>query len=115
LEHFDGRIAISPTNPSTQKHSYYWRRGGYLKASKTEASPRPLPTHPALKNALLEWRGRSLYATFVMPLSSVSVYDQTFLVVMSGHALEAMKSAPMMGICAGFENRNWNWSSESRA
>ena len=52
------------------QHSYYWRRGGYLKATKTEASARPLPMHPALKNALLEWRGQSLYATesdFVFP------------------------------------------------
>jgi len=52
------------------QHSYYWRRGGYLKATKTEASTKPLPMHPALKNALLEWRGRSLYATetdFVFP------------------------------------------------
>jgi len=50
-----------------------------------------------------------------MPLSSASVYDHTFFVVMPVHALEAMKSAPMTGICAGFENRNWNWLSESRA
>jgi len=52
------------------QHSYYWRRGGYLKATKTEASAKLLPMHPALKNALLEWRAQSLYATeadFVFP------------------------------------------------
>ncbi len=49
------------------QHSYYWRRAGYLKATKTEASAKP---HLALKNALLEWRAQSLYATeadFVFP------------------------------------------------
>jgi integrase len=41
-----------------------------LKATKTEASAKPLPMHPALKNALLEWRAQSLFATdtdFVFP------------------------------------------------
>jgi len=37
------------------QHSYYWRRKGYLKATKTEASAKPLPMHPALKNAY--WSG----------------------------------------------------------
>ncbi len=41
------------------QHSYYWRRGGYLKTTKTEASAKSLPMHPALKNALLEWRAQS--------------------------------------------------------
>src|SRR6266851_4566710 len=52
------------------QHSYYWRRKGYLKATKTEASAKPLAMHPALKNALLEWRAQSLYITetdFVFP------------------------------------------------
>lgn len=52
------------------QHSYYWRRGGHLKATKTEASAKPLPMHPALKNALLEWKTQSLYAAktdFVFP------------------------------------------------
>jgi integrase len=35
------------------EHSYYWRRGGHLKTAKTEASAKPLPMHPALKEALL--------------------------------------------------------------
>ncbi|MGA8063565.1 MAG: hypothetical protein WB951_15315 [Candidatus Sulfotelmatobacter sp.] len=46
---------------------YYEQRA---QATKTEASAKPLPMHPALKNALLEWRGQSLYATetdFVFP------------------------------------------------
>ena len=43
------------------RHSYYWRRAGYLKATKTEASAKPLPMHPALKSALLEWKAHSLY------------------------------------------------------
>src|SRR5271165_5714032 len=30
------------------QHSYYWRRGGYLKATKTEATAKPLPLHPAI-------------------------------------------------------------------
>jgi integrase len=43
------------------QHSYYWRRGGHLKATKTEASAKLLPMHPALKHALLEWRSHSHY------------------------------------------------------
>jgi integrase len=43
------------------QHSYYWRRGGNLKGTKTEASAKPLPMHPILKEALLEWRSQSLY------------------------------------------------------
>lgn len=52
------------------QHSYYWRRGGHLKTTKTEASAKALPMHPALKNALLEWRSVSPYAAetdFVFP------------------------------------------------
>jgi integrase len=52
------------------RRSYYWRRGGHLKATKTEASAKPLPMHPALKNALLEWKSQSLYQAetdFVFP------------------------------------------------
>lgn len=41
------------------EHSYYWRRGGILKSTKTEASAKPLPMHPALKHALLEWKTQS--------------------------------------------------------
>jgi len=33
------------------EHSYYWRRGGNLKSTKTEASAKPLPIHPNLKDA----------------------------------------------------------------
>src|SRR5207247_3667449 len=43
------------------QHSYYWRRGGHLKSTKTEASAKLLPMHPSLKLALLEWRSQSLY------------------------------------------------------
>jgi integrase len=42
------------------RRSYYWKRGGHLKATKTEASAKPLPMHPALKNAVLEWKAQSL-------------------------------------------------------
>jgi integrase len=35
--------------------------GGHLKATKTEASAKLLPMHPALKHALLEWRSHSHY------------------------------------------------------
>jgi len=52
------------------QHSYYWRRGGNLKSTKTEASAKPLPMHPGLKEALLEWRSQSLYSQeedFVFP------------------------------------------------
>lgn len=45
----------------TVQHSYYWRRGGHLKETKTEASARPLPMHPALKDALQEWKSLSLF------------------------------------------------------
>jgi integrase len=49
-----------PENDTFQiQHSYYWRRGGILKSTKTEASAKPLPMHPALKLALLEWRTQS--------------------------------------------------------
>jgi integrase len=41
------------------QHSYYWRHGGILKNTKTEASAKPLPMHPALKLGLLEWRKQS--------------------------------------------------------
>jgi integrase len=41
------------------QHSYYWRRGGILKTTKTEASAKPIHMHPALKQALLEWRTQS--------------------------------------------------------
>jgi integrase len=52
------------------QHSYYWRRGGILKSTKTEASAKPLPMHLVLKQALLEWKTKS-YRTqstdFVFP------------------------------------------------
>jgi hypothetical protein len=41
------------------RHSYYWRRGGHLKVTKTEASAGLLPTHPALKQPLLKWKSQS--------------------------------------------------------
>lgn len=43
------------------RHSYYWRRGGRLKDTKTEGSAKDLPMHLALKDALLEWRTQSRY------------------------------------------------------
>jgi integrase len=52
------------------QHSYYWGRGGILKKTKTEASAKPLPMHPALKLGLLEWRRQSLRtgpSDFVFP------------------------------------------------
>jgi len=52
------------------QHSYYWRRGGQLKATKTEASAKLLPMHPALRSALLEWKSQSRYSEaedFVFP------------------------------------------------
>src|SRR2546426_8998881 len=52
------------------QHSYYWRRGGHLKSTKTEPSAKLLPMHPSLKQALLEWRSQSLYnqpGDFVFP------------------------------------------------
>ncbi len=52
------------------QHSYYWRRGGHLKVTKTEASAKVLPMHSALKDALLEWRSQSGYngpGDFVFP------------------------------------------------
>jgi integrase len=52
------------------QHSYYWRRGGHLKPTKTEASAKVLPMHLALKDALLEWKSQSDYngpGDFVFP------------------------------------------------
>jgi len=52
------------------RHSYYWRRGGHLKDTKTEGSAKDLPMHPALKDALFEWRTQSRYigpTDFVFP------------------------------------------------
>ena len=52
------------------QHSYYWRRGGNLKSTKTEASAKLLPMHPSLKHSLQEWRSQSLYnkpEDFVFP------------------------------------------------
>jgi integrase len=43
------------------QHSYYWRRGGHLVDTKSEASAQPLPMHPAIKDSLLEWRSMSVY------------------------------------------------------
>jgi integrase len=43
------------------QHSYYWRRGGHLKNTKTEASAKLLPMHPSLKLALLDWKSQTLY------------------------------------------------------
>jgi integrase len=43
------------------QHSYYWRRGGHLKNTKTEASAKLLPMHPSLKQALLEWKSQSIH------------------------------------------------------
>src|SRR5205807_10552113 len=37
------------------QHSYYWRRGGHLIDTKSEASAQPLPMHPGLKEAF--WSG----------------------------------------------------------
>lgn len=41
------------------EHSYYWRHGGILKSAKTEASAKPIPMHPALKQALLDWKAQA--------------------------------------------------------
>ena len=52
------------------QHSYYWRRGGHLKATKTESSAKLLPMHTALMHALLEWKSESHYTRpedFVFP------------------------------------------------
>jgi integrase len=52
------------------QHSYYWRRGGHLKPTKTEASAKVLPMHLAPKDALLEWESQSDYdgpGDFVFP------------------------------------------------
>jgi integrase len=52
------------------QHSYYWRRGGHLKATKTEASAKVLPMHLELKDALLEWKSQTEYkgpGDFVFP------------------------------------------------
>lgn len=52
------------------QHSYYWKKGGHLKATKTEASAKPMPMHPALKAALVEWRAQCRYVQatdFVFP------------------------------------------------
>ena len=55
-------LACDFTNMSFNvQHSYYWRRGGHLKSTKTEASAKLLPMHPSLKLALLEWMSQSLY------------------------------------------------------
>src|SRR6266436_5140533 len=52
------------------QHSYYWRRGGNLKSTKTEAPAKLLPMYPSLKHSLQEWRSHSLYnrpEDFVFP------------------------------------------------
>jgi len=52
------------------QHSYYWRRGGHLKSTKTEASAKLLPMHPSLKHSLQDRRSQSLYnkpEDFVFP------------------------------------------------
>lgn len=52
------------------QHSYYWRRGGHLVGTKSEASAQPLPMYLAQKDGLLEWGANSLYnqpENFVFP------------------------------------------------
>jgi integrase len=52
------------------QHSYYWRRGGHLKTTKTEASAKLLPMHLAFKDALMEWKSQNEYngpGDFVFP------------------------------------------------
>jgi len=52
------------------QNSFYWRRGGHLKSTKTEASARLLPMHPAIRTALLEWKSLGPYIRpedFVFP------------------------------------------------
>jgi len=52
------------------QHSYYWRWGGHLIDTKSEASAQKLPMYPGLKDGLLEWRSQSLYnqpEDFVFP------------------------------------------------
>ena len=52
------------------QNSFYWRRGGHLKSTKTEASARLLPMHQTLRSALLEWKSQSHYTRpedFVFP------------------------------------------------
>jgi len=66
----DGRTATLKNDTFQIQHSYYWRHGGILKSTKTEASAKPLPMHPALKLGLLEWRTqshRTQPADFVFP------------------------------------------------
>jgi hypothetical protein len=41
------------------QHSYYWRRGGHLIDTKSEASAQKLPMHPGLRDGLLEWRSQA--------------------------------------------------------
>jgi len=43
------------------QHSYYWRRGGHLIDTKSEASAQPLPMHPTLRDGLLDWRSQCFY------------------------------------------------------
>src|SRR5271169_5067688 len=43
------------------QHSYYWRRGGHLIDTKSEASAQPLPMHPTFRDGLLDWRSQCFY------------------------------------------------------
>ncbi len=84
------------------QHSYYWRRGGNLKSTKTEASAKPLPMHPTLKEALLEWRSQSLYnqeRDFVFPSERLKGKKPLDLAsVLKKKIQPAFKSVGVLGI-----------------
>ena len=44
------------------RHSFYWRRGGILKTTKSRTSAAPMPLHPILVQALREWKLHAPYS-----------------------------------------------------
>jgi integrase len=74
------------------QHSYYWRRGGNLKGTRTEASAKLLPVHPSLKYSLQEWRSQSLYhkpEDFVVPSERLQGSSKRFRSSFSLHSDES--------------------------
>jgi len=88
------------------EHFYYWRHGGNLKSTKTEASAKLLPMHPSLKDALVKWRSQSLYnrpRDFVFPSERLKGAKPLDLAsVLKRKIQSAFESVGIIGVGTGF-------------
>jgi integrase len=83
------------------QHSYYWRRGGHLKATKTESSAKVLPMHLALKRCVAGMEvAERIQRTwgFRFPVSSPQREEA------AGPCRHTEKEGPA-GVCEGWHHR----------